>query len=453
MEERNELHEWLNAKPSRSFCKTSTKSGAHLSRGNDETLCGRLMFSDKGAQYISSADASAVNICGSCWKIMQKEMGEIMAKNTKNDETVETVDLADALEGVTDAVDPLAAAVEQAQANIDRAVSLAEAENTEGLAELAKEHETLVSGMPNRGNIPAAEGEPKMTWAAFKKASRDDFRKASQAQPKPEAKAKETAKEAKAAELELKRQAEAEAADYTKVEGVRERVEETSRLITEGVRLHVKTAQTARQAAETFLAGQRLILTSDGLPDLKCVEPKSLKARKDVYETAREELSKEGDPEHAKALVEKFRIAVKNQTSDVLVGMVRALDDSPEEAAHYAKIAELRPELAELPVSERVFEFYSIPRMSKRELMAQREAEKRAKLKELEAAKAEGDSEAAEELEELKTETVAQKVAHKFQTGDKAIRDALKDAKELGEDDKAALKAKIMELVALANEL
>jgi hypothetical protein len=449
MEERSELGEWLDAKPSRSFCKVSTKSGAHLSRGNDETLCGRLMFSDKGARYISSGDASELNICASCWKIMQKEMGEIMAKNTKNDETVETVDLADALEGVTDAVDPLAAAVQQAQDNIDRAVSLAEAENVEGLAELAKEHEALVSGMPQRGKIPTGD----MTWAAFKAASRQDFRKASQAQPKPEAKAKETAKEAKAAELELKRQAEAEAADYTKVEGVRERVEETSRLITEGVRLHVKTAQTARQAAETFLAGQRLILTSDGLPDLKCVEPKSLKARKDVYETAREELSKEGDPEHAKALVEKFRIAVKNQTSDVLVGMVRALDDSPEEAAHYAKIVELRPELAELPVSERVFEFYSIPRMSKRELMAQREADKRAKLKELEAAKAEGDEEAAEELEELKTETVAQKVAHKFQTGDKAIRDALKDAKELGEDDKAALKAKIMELVALANEL
>lgn len=377
--------------------------------------------------------------------------GEIVAtKNTKRTETVEVdSSLADAL-GDAPEVDPLVAAVEQAQANIDRAVSLAEAENTEGLAELAKEHEDLVSSMPQRGKIPTGD----MTWAAFKAGSRADFRKASQAQPKAEQAPKASSKAARSAELEAKAKADAEAADYTTVEGVAERVDAAINLIADGVRLHVKTAQTARQAAETFLAGQRLILTEDGLPDLKCTMPKSVAARKAMYEGARAVLAKEGDPEHAKALVDKFRTSVQNQTSDVLVGMVRALDDTPEEfEAHFAKIKELRPDLADASPSEAVFEFYDIPKLSKRELMNQRNAAKAAKLAELEAAADKGDEQAAEQVAEIKAETTQEKIVGDVKRAEDAIKAAIKAAKALDETDRAALKAKIAELALLAAEL
>lgn len=358
----------------------------------------------------------------------------------KKNETVEVDEtLADALGEAGAEVDPLVAAVEQAQANIDRAVSLAEAENVEGLAELAKEHESLISGMPSRGKIPSGD----MTWAAFKQASRNDFRKASQAQPKPEVKA--PVKAAKA---------EPEIPDYSKFEGVTERVHAASDLIAEGVRLHVKTAKTARQAAETFLAGQRLILTAEGLPDLKCTTPEAIQARKDMYEGARAALAKEGDPEHAKALVDKFRTSVNNQTSDVLVGMVRALDDSPEEfAAHFGKIAEIKPELAELSPAEQVFEFYQIPRMSKRELANAKHQAARDALKELEAKAEEGDPEAAEKAEELKAETVQEKIVGDVQRAESSIKAAIKAAKGLSEDDRKAVKARIAELAMLAAEL
>lgn len=375
--------------------------------------------------------------------------GETMAAKktaTAKPETVEVDEsLADALGDAAGDVDPLAAAVEQAQANIDRAFSLAEAENVEGLAELAKEHEDLVSSMPSRGNIPTGD----MTWAAFKQASRNDFRKASQAQPK--------APEPKAAELELKAKADAAAADYTTVEGVKERVDATVKLVAEGSLLQVKMAQTARQAAETFLAGQRLILTKEGLPDLKCVEPKSTKARRDVYDLAREELAKQGDPAHAKSLVAKFKTAVHNQTSGVLVGMIRALDDSPEEfAQHYSKIAELKPELAGLTPSEQVFEYYGIPRQSKQEIMAAREAEKRAKVAELEAAKEaakEGDSEAAEKVEELKTVSVQEKIVNDVERAEEAIKAAIKAAKALSAEDRSVLSDRIGQLTLLTAEL
>ncbi|MDX2590976.1 hypothetical protein PV343_01380 [Streptomyces sp. WI03-4A] len=357
-----------------------------------------------------------------------------MAKN----ETVETVaDLADALGGV-DETDPTVATIEQIHANIERAVSLAEAENTEGLAELNKETEALISGLPSRGKTPDGT-----TFAKFKQESRNAFREASQAKPKPEAAKAVAVKEEAPPTVQN---------DYTLTEGVKEIVDNGANLVAEGVRLHVKTAQTARQIAESLLDTRRRIITADGVPDLKSITQASRNASADMYGAAREALAKEsGDAEHAKALVGKIQTAVNNQMSDVLVGYVRALDENPDEFnTHFGKIAEAHPELSP---AEAVFTFYDIPRKSKREIMAERQRAKADKLKELEAKAEEGDEQAAEAAEELKTATVQEKVAGDVQAADKALRRALATAKELSDSDKVALKAKIMEWVALANEL
>ncbi|MFF1597700.1 hypothetical protein ACFVYV_09410 [Streptomyces mirabilis] len=363
------------------------------------------------------------------------------AKNTKTAETVEVDEsLADAL-GDAPEVDPLAAAVEQAQANIDRAVSLAEAENLEGLAELAKEHEELVSSMPSRGKIPTGD----MTWAQFKQASRDDFRKASQAQPKPEA-TKAVTKAAKA---------EAAPADYAKFEGVKDRVNAAIGLITDGVKLHVKTSQTARQAAEMFLDAQRRIITAEGVPDLKCLSPEAIQARKDMYEGARTILAAEsGDADHAKALVNKFRTAVQNQMSDVLVGYVRSLSESESGREEYETFyGEVKAAHPELDPADAVFTYFDIPRMSKRELMAENQRRKSEKLKELEAKAEDGDTKAVEAIEEIKAETVQEKIVGYVSRAETDIKAAIKAGKALSEDDRKALKAKIAELAMLAAEL
>lgn len=367
--------------------------------------------------------------------------GEIMAKNTETVEVDES--LADALGEAGAEVDPLAAKVEQAQDNIERAVSLAEAENTEGLAELAKEHEALISSMPSRGKIPSGD----MTWAGFKQASRDDFRKAAQAQPKPEPKASKAVSKAP--------KAEAAPADYAKFEGVKDRVNAAVSLITDGVKLHVKTAQTARQAAEMFLDAQRRIITADGVPDLKTTSPEAIQARKDMYEGARKILAAEsGDADHAEALVKKFRTSVQNQMSDVVVGYVRSLSESEsgreEFETHYAKVKEAHPDL---DPADAVFTFYDIPRMSKRELSAANQAAKNAKLKELEKAAEKGDSEAVEAIEEIKAETVQEKIVGYVSRAETDIKAAIKAGKTLSEEDRKALKAKIAELAMLAAEL
>lgn len=442
MAERNELSEWLDGSKSRSFVRIGKGKSAHLSKGNDESLCGRLMF--EGSAYIDSEDvANMGNICASCWKIMEKESGEIMAKNTQNTETVEVDEsLADVLDDAPEQT-PEQATMEQILANIERARSLAEAENAEGLAELDKETESLISSLPSRGKANDVD-----SWAKFKQDSRNAFREAAQAQPKPEANAKGTAV-TKAAK------AEAAPADYTKFEGVKDRVNAAVGLITDGVKLHVKTAQTARQAAEMFLDAQRRIITADGVPDLKTTSPEAIQARKDMYEGARKILAAEsGDAEHAEELVKKFRTSVQNQMSDVLVGYVRSLSESEsgreEYETFYGKVKEAHPEL---DPAEALFTFYDIPRMSKREIMAENQRKKNAKIKELEKAAEKGDVEAVEAIEEIKAETVQEKIVGYVSRAETDIKAAIKAGKTLSEDDRKALKAKIAELAMLAAEL
>jgi hypothetical protein len=362
--------------------------------------------------------------------------------------------LADALEDVAEQVDPLAAKVEQAQANIERAVSMAEAENAEGLAELEKEHEALVSGMPQRGNIPARyEGEPPMSWAAFKKGSRDDFRKAAKAQPKAEqALAKQRA------EIERKAQAAAPdvTTDYTLTEGVKELVDAGAAKVHEGVMLHVKTAQTARSIAGMLLDARRRIVTKEGVPDLKATTQASRNASSDMYGAAETRLAEEsGDADHAKDLVKRLGQAVRNQMSDVLVEYIKELDtDGAKEewAQHYGKVAAAHPELTP---SEAVFKFYGINPVSRRELAAARQAERSGRLAELEAAAKGGDEEAEAEAEELRAETVTERIAGDMRRAEAAINAAVKAAKaaDLSAEDKLALKAKAAELMALVAAL
>lgn len=446
MTERNEVSEWLNAGKSRSFVRIGKGKSAHLGTGNDETLCGRLMMD--GSAYISASDvADMAGACASCWKIMLKDSGENMpSKKTTPTAPAATEEIDTTLADVLDetpAADPNAVKLEQIVANTERAASLLEAENAEGLAELEKETEGIISSLPSRGR------HGKDSWAKVKSDLRAQFREIAHPATAPE-----TPKAAKAKAVEVKAKAEAEAADYAKFEGVKDRVNAGVGLVADGAKLIVAQAQTARQAAEMLLDAQRRITTENGVPDLLCKTPPALAARKDMYDGARKILTAEsGEAEHSDSLVKKFGTAVRNQMSDVLRGYIRSLDSESgreEYAQFFGKVAEIHPELAP---SEAIFTFYDIPKLSKRELINAKNAEKREAIAALEAKAEDGDNEAAEAVEELKAETVQERIIGNVQSAETAIKAAIKAAGSLSEDDRKALKARIAELAMLAAEL
>jgi hypothetical protein len=269
--------------------------------------------------------AAEVN-CKNCLAIMAK--GEETQEMTESNETT------------TDEQ----AKVEQAQANIERAVSLAEAENVEGLETLAKEHEDLISSMPSRGKIPAGD----MTWAAFKKGSRDDFRKASQAQPKAEPKPRAEVIPAK---------------DYTAYEGVSELVAMGTERAAEGVRQHIKTSTTAKEIASIILDMWRRIPNKDGNPDIKGDSDPAKKASSAMYKAVGVALAKDGlDAYDVEQAVKKLIRSVQTQRTDVRAEYLRSLDEDTEEAAeerkHFAKLIESNT--AGGPVSEFLAAHYGV---------------------------------------------------------------------------------------------
>jgi hypothetical protein len=367
---------------------------------------------------------------------------------------VEEIDesLAEALGEATPDADPTAVTIQQIVANIERAGSLAEAENAEGLAELEKETESLISSLPQRGRMQLAGEDKPRTWAEIKKIFRGYFRDAAKAAPK----ADESAPKGKAVATKAEPAAPTVQTDYSLTEGVSDLVNAGAGAVEEGVRLHVKGSQTARQIAEMALDIQRRIVTADGVPDLRSITQATRDARSDIYRKAETILAAEGDKDHAKSLVAKIRTSVNNVFSDVLVGYIRSLDTEAgreEFQQHYGKVAAAHPELSP---AEAIFTFYNIPRLSKAEQSALNQANKRARLLELEEAKEaakEGDSEAAEKVETLEAETVQQRIAADIQTADKAIRAAVKVAKDLSPEEKLILKAKMAELMALVAEL
>ncbi|MFJ7419769.1 hypothetical protein ACIQXD_14305 [Streptomyces uncialis] len=79
----SDIQRWMDEAPSRSFCVIGKGKAAHMSRGNDESLCGRLMM--HGSRYITARDTLDYKPCASCWKIMERESAEIAKRETVNE--------------------------------------------------------------------------------------------------------------------------------------------------------------------------------------------------------------------------------------------------------------------------------------------------------------------------------------------------------------------------------
>lgn len=297
--------------------------------------------------------------------------------------------------------DDHAETIEQITANIERAVSLAEAENIEGLTELNKETETLISSLPSRGKIP----DGSFTWAGYKKAARDDMRKASQAQPKPEPKS-----EASSAEVATR--------DYTSYEGVSELVSMGAEKVAEGVRLHATGNSLAKEIAQIGLDIARRIPNNDGDPDLMIDSAEAKEAMRALYKQAGEAF--EHTFENEKSL-KSLQRSVQYYRSDARAQYLRSLDGDSEEAEaerqHFAEL--IATNTAGGPVSEFLAAHYGTALKGKGELEAEKWRREN-QPGELTAGNAEGEaSEEADPNEKVKT----------------VVRSFLKDVKRALPDD------------------
>lgn len=254
---------------------------------------------------------------------------------------------------------PQAETLEQIHANIERAASLAEAENVDGLKELADETETLISGLPTRGKLPDGA-----TWTKAKKDLRASFKAASEAQP-----TKEIAKAPKEGVIVPK--------EYTEYPAVVELVHMGAEKMAEGVRLHLKTVDVAKDIADITLDMWRRIPNKAGHPDIMGDSDAAKKAFRALLSEAGEGIERNYDSEQS---LKKLQRSVQDQRSDVRAAFLRNLDgDTPEAEegrALFAKLLESKPD--DVPASQFVADHYGTSLKGQTEIKRERYQAKKA---------------------------------------------------------------------------
>lgn len=277
---------------------TSTIGGkVHLE--DDESpvpfpLCGSARRNTRTRFRKTDAAIDCKECCGILERRAAREAKEREAVMAKND--VQSVDGAMALE--------------QIKANVERARSLATAGDAEALDELRSETETLISSLTGKGSI------------AIKKEQRDAMAEAAATKPS----------------AEVANQDEADSdASWERHAGVKELAVMGAEKIANGVRLHMKAGELARDVAAVIFDMWKRIPNKDGLPDLR---GDSDDAKKAWQWTLREAgIGFEQTYETEKAL-ERLQRNVQRQRSDIRAQYLRGLaadsDEAAEERALYA---------------------------------------------------------------------------------------------------------------------
>lgn len=312
--------------------------------------------------------------CRNCLKIMAKATDQAVCETpadtaTIMDATTDTDkgDNAIMAEKTAQNIDH-AQIVEEVNANIERAKSLAEADNAEALEELHTETETLISRLPARGK--AANGQ---SWTQAKKELRNGFKAAATVQEKPAEKKAEVAKKETAPVV-----------TYDQFEGVPELVQMGAQQIAEGARLHVKASTTAKDIAAIGLDMWRRMPNKDGNPDILGVSDPAKKASTALKKAAGKALAEAGDLDafDADQAVSKLWRTVQAMRTDVRAEYLRGLDGDNEEAAaereRFAKILKDKPE--DVPVSKWIADHYGVLLKGQTELQRERYHEKMAAL-------------------------------------------------------------------------
>jgi hypothetical protein len=381
---------------------------------------------EERGQELTEVDATGIvsNLMEAASKAVTKTEGDTVAKATE-----------------TKAEDKYADTIEQISANIERAGSLAEAENAEGLEELNKETESLISGLPIRGKTPAGD----KTWAAFKQESRNAFREAATvAEPKPST---------EVVTLETTE-------DYRSVEGMEDLINEGANVISEGVKLHLKASETAYNLGRNLL-NVRLSIKVKGAPDLKAKSQAYRDASGHLKAQAIVQLREAGvDEFDANEAAEKLWKSMQNQTGDVLADYAKELDGPKREEwdGLFGEVAKAHPALSP---SEAVSAYYGIDLVGPREKARIKAAEKRELAEKAKQALEAGNTDEAEELEaeakalEGKAEPTpgekAKADVKKIKSGAKALAGI--DPEELEDEDRKAVRDEVQAQIDALRDL
>ena len=218
-----------------------------------------------------------------------------------------------------------AAALEQIEANIERAASLAEAENAEALAELENETEALIVSLSGKDSIKA------------KKKARDDWRAAATAQEKPKAKAKGKAVAPKEEAPPVK--------TYDQYEGVPELINMGAEKAVEGIKLSQKASETARELSEIILDMWLRIPNSNKKPDLMGTSDEARKGAAALYTKVAEALGASGmAAHHADREVKRIIRSVQSQRSNARAAFLRSIDENKENRAVFQDVLADKPD-------------------------------------------------------------------------------------------------------------
>jgi tetratricopeptide (TPR) repeat protein len=302
--------------------------------------------------------------------------------------------------------------IEQVDANIERALSLTDAE---ALTELETETESLISSLSGKGSI------------AVKTEKRTAFKAAADTMPEDVSTTPTPKGEVSAVNPQ----------DYSVYAGVTELIADGAARVAEGVKLHLKTSDLAKDVASIMLDMWHRIPNKDGNPDILGASHAAKEAARALYNKAGEGFEHNYDTEEA---LKKLQRAVQHQRSDVRAQYLRSLDNDPEEQQRYAKALEAKPE--DVSVSQYIADLYGTALKGHGEIQRERYQAKAALTQ-----GGESENESDEETEETEQETPDVRVRSYVQ---KLKRDVVKakpeDFEAATEETKESVRAELEEL-------
>jgi hypothetical protein len=410
---KNLIHIVKPAEPGVAVCGPQLAHAVLEDSVADERLCTLCRVVCEEADKIGDSDLTKVDAAGIVARLKATARG---AANKGNGEMAATDN---------------SATLEQIAANIERAASLAEAENTEGLAELNTETEKLISSLPSRGK------HADKTWTATKKDLRADFKAAATVAEKPEPKV------VKAAEVKLSTE------DYHSVKGVPELVTKGAKLFADGTRMHVKLGNVATEIARVLLEIRVSMTDKAGVPDIKASSQGAKSASSDIITQAGELFRAGGDEnltrEDGEKILKKLQKSVQNAMPTVRAEYLRELDSKPEEAQRFELITKDAGEGKS--VSEAVAEYYGVALVSRYELEKSRKSDD---------ADTDGDDEGESDTEGSEPVTLDMQIGAFFAKAETNVERAVKALKKVADDDtdtrkhvKAQIDAMIADLATL----
>ncbi|MFF2406708.1 hypothetical protein [Streptomyces sp. NPDC058092] len=511
----NDIERWINEAPhSRGFCLIGKGKSSHFTRGNDETLCGKLMIAD-GSRYVSASDAADYKPCRTCWTKMERESAELEKVGTMaevQNETAKVMERAtlgkaktvhvlqydgaqtacgrDAKTNThvvkpdTEVTCKKCATVAASFAPLPKAAEVPglfshtdDTTNTTGETDMAaktmdkaaqtKADEEVRAGIERLTALitQGGDGESAEALTEELKTATNAITGTGAAAIKAKLRADmdkaiaDALKAKPSADVAVKGESAPEVEDRTNTPEVRALVADGVEKVKKGVALGRSMGEVAEELTDTMIHIRVAMLNPHNLPDLTSRGKKTKDAAGEAYAIVLAELEKSGD-EVGAATVNSLKRGVQNRMAGKLASWLGSLNDQVEFARETfpaiaeGEYADMEPEAAVRALYADADEKYKLPIMSRSELQTAR------KNGEEEGGEGKGEDEETDEGNELgedatpaakRASSYLSKAEEFFEKTEKKL--SAPNVKKMTDDEKTAIKAKIDALIAEAAAL